>query len=220
MRSGPRPPAHDAVLPAIRRNWFDATMLKLNPLVLSLLALALLTVAARAHGQASGWWTQFAARSPDGVAVAPSGRWIVLVFLSPECPLANAEAPVLDALVKEFAPRGFSFVGVYSDPVIAPDALRQHAKDYGFAFPTVDDRTQRVARTTGATYTPEVFVFSADGTRLYRGRIDDRVGDFGEARPAATRQDLREVLTALAAGRSGPFEDRPGFGCAIPQPVK
>ena len=205
--------------------WPDETglipsMLKLKPLALGLLGLALLPAALRAEGVATGWWGQFGARSPDGAPVAPAGRWIVLVFLSPECPLANAAAPILDALVKEFTPRGFAFVGVYADPAITPEALRRHAQDYGFSFPTVDDRTQRVARAAGATYTPEAFVFSPDGTRLYRGRIDDRVGDFGEARPAATRQDLRDVLAALAAGRSGPFENHPGFGCAIPQPVK
>jgi thiol-disulfide isomerase/thioredoxin len=169
---------------------------------------------------ASGWWRQWEARSPEGAAVDAPGRWVVLVFLSPECPLANAAAPVLEALVKEFAPRGFSFIGICADPAISPATLRQHAKDYGFSFPLVDDRAHRIVRATGAAYTPEVFVFSREGSRLYRGRIDDRVGDFGEARPAATRQDLREVLTALAAGQSGPFADHAGFGCAIPQPVK
>jgi hypothetical protein len=111
-------------------------------------------------------------------------------------------------------------VGVYVDPTLALPALRRHAADYHLAFATADDRVQRLVRATGATYTPEVFVFSPDGARLYRGRIDDRVGDFGEARPAATKQDLREVLSALATGQAGPFEDHPGFGCAIPQPVK
>jgi hypothetical protein len=75
-------------------------------------------------------------------------------------------------------------------------------------------------RLAGVTYTPEVCVFAADGTRLYRGRIDDRVGDFGTARPTAVRQDLREVLAALTRGEGGPFPDGPGFGCAIPEEVK
>ncbi|MDI1320544.1 MAG: redoxin domain-containing protein [bacterium] len=169
---------------------------------------------------AHDWWTNQDVRGLEGAPVAVTGRWIVLVFLSPECPLANASVPLLNKLAEEYGPRGFTFVGVYADPTAGRPVLRQHAKDYGLVFSTTDDREHRLVRLTAATYTPEVFVFAADGNRLYRGRIDDRVGDFGAARPTATRQDLREVLAALVSGKSGPFPDRPGFGCAIPEAVK
>ncbi len=135
--------------------------------------------------------------------------------------MANAEIPVLNDLAAEFAPRGVNFVGVYSDPTAELPALRQHAAEFHAGFVAADDRAQKIVLALGATYTPEVFVFSREeGRLLYRGRIDNRVEDFGAARPAATRQDLREVLAALVAGRPGPFEDRPGFGCAIAQPVR
>jgi len=52
---------------------------------------------------------------------------------------------------------------------------------------------------------------------LYRGRIDDRVGDLGFARPAAAHDDLRDVLEAIAAGKAGPFPGKQGFGCFIPE---
>jgi hypothetical protein len=101
-----------------------------------------------------------------------------------------------------------------------PSALRRHVKDYHIAFATADDRAHRLVRAIGAGYTPEVFVFTRDGALLYRGRIDDRVEDFGVARPAATREELREVLAALVAGKPGPFENHRGFGCSIPEHVK
>lgn len=190
-------------------------------ILLSALALWLLLAApGKAAAAAGDWWARLALRDPEGKPLARPGRWVVLVFMSPECPLANASVPVLNALAREFAAQGFGFIGVYADPALAPAALRTHARDYALAFATADDRDHRLVRATGATYTPEVFVFTAAGTRLYHGRIDDRVGDFGEARPTATQQDLRDVLAALAAGQAGPFPDRPGFGCAIAEAVR
>lgn len=188
--------------------------------LLAALGLALLSAPAPAAGPEPDWWQKLEVRGPDNEPVVPAGRWIVLIFISPECPLANASVPVLDALAKDYAPQEFFFVGVYVDPTIPPDALRKHAKEYALPFATADDRAHRLVRATGATYTPEVFVYTRDGIRLYHGRIDDRVEDFGMARPYAVRQNLHEVLAALVAGRTGPFEERRGFGCAIPEPVK
>ncbi len=183
-----------------------------------LLAAGLLGLLSGANG--ADWWSGLAVRDLAGAPVPATGRWIVLVFLSPECPVANAEVPVLNALAAEFAPHGFAFVGAYADPALELPALRRHAAEYHLGFATADDRAQHLVHATGAHYTPEAFVFSPDGTLLYRGRIDDRVGDFGPARPVAAQEDLREVLTALAAGQPGPFKNRPGFGCSIPEPLK
>ena len=179
-----------------------------------LLVLCLLGLQGRAAGP--GWWEQLAVRTLDGAALKPDGRWIVVVFLSPECPVANVDIPVLNSLAAKFTPRGFNFVGAYADPGLALPDLRRHAAEFQLGFPAVDDREQRLVRAAGATFTPEVGVFSRAGVLLYRGRIDDRVEDFGAARPAAVHEDLREVLTALAAGDPGPFANRPGFGCSIP----
>ena len=169
-----------------------------------------------AQAAEDSWWRALDLRGVDGAAVKPSGRWIVVVFLSPECPVANAEIPVLNALAARFAPPMFQFLGAYADPHLETAAIAHHVADYRLGFAAVDDRGQRLARRTGAAWTPEVCVLSRDGHVLYRGRIDDRVQDFGGPRPAATREDLREVLEALAAGRTGPFPDQPGFGCTIP----
>ena len=198
-------------------------MLKLKLSAVALLAAlgsSVFAAPAVAGAQSDDWWQRLEVRGLDQRPLLGNGRWIVLVFISPECPVANASVPVLNALAKEFAPRGFFFVGAYADPNIPLTALQQHEREYSLAFSTADDRRQLLVSTTGATYTPEAFVFARDGALLYRGRIDDRVGDFGAARPAAVRQDLREVLAALATEKSGPFKSQPGFGCSIPEPVK
>ncbi len=173
-----------------------------------------------ANENVDGWWNQLGLHDLNGGPVTAKGKWIVVVFISPECPVANASIPVLNSLAREFAPVGVDFVGVYADPTLKVSALRQHASDYRLGFPTVDDRNQRLVHLTGATYTPETFVFSHEGALLYRGRIDDRVSDFSSGRPAATHEDLHEVLRALAAEKELPFSRRPGFGCTIPEAIK
>jgi hypothetical protein len=165
------------------------------------------------------WWLRLAVHDLQGRPCQPSGRWLVVIFLGQECPVSNASIPALNRLAAEFGPRGFSFLGAYVDPNTEPAALRAHAADFAIGFDTVDDRAHRLAAAAGAAYTPEVAVFSRGGDRLYLGRIDDRVDPSGAARPAATHEDLRRVLQALAAGSPGPFAANPGYGCAIPEAV-
>jgi hypothetical protein len=196
------------------------------PPSLRLLAAPLLglALALSARGEAAGdpgtWWRRLGIRDLNGAPLHPAGRWVVVVFLGQECPVSNTSIPVLNRLAADFGSRGFSFIGAYVDPTAGLPALRAHAAEYAIGFPTADDREQRLAREAGAAYTPEIAVFSERGERLYLGRIDDRVGPRGAARPAAAHEELREVLAALAAGAKGPFPGRPGYGCALPEAVR
>jgi hypothetical protein len=169
-----------------------------------------------AAGDSSGWWGGLHAVDLQGAPLSPAARWYVVVFISPECPVSNASIPVLNALSAEFSHRGFALVGAYADPTAALADLRAHARDFSISFETADDRSQRLAKAAGASYTPEAAVFTATGTLLYLGRIDDRVGESGAARPAAAHQDLHDVLAAIAAGSRGPFKGVRGYGCDIP----
>jgi hypothetical protein len=182
-------------------------------------ALALACVAADSPSGVPQWWRKLAVTDLNGAMLKPANPRIVVVFLSAECPVSNTYIPVLNKLAADYSPRGFTFVGAYVDPEADLAALREHAKAYAIAFATADDRGHRLASAAAAKITPEVAVFSESGALLYRGRVDDRVGDLGFARPAATHNDLREVLDAIAAGKPGPFPARPGFGCFIPEKV-
>jgi hypothetical protein len=187
---------------------------------LAILALSLAGAAAGAQPEAPPWWRKLAVVGLDGAPLVPDGRRIVVVFLSQECPVSNAYIPVLNRLASDFLSRGFAFVGAYVDPEAGLPALREHARAYAVSFATADDRGHGLVRAASATLTPEAVVFSEEGAVLYRGRIDDRVGDLGSARPAAAHNDLRDVLEAIAAGKPGPFPPKPGFGCFIPERVR
>ncbi|HEY2945014.1 MAG TPA: redoxin domain-containing protein [Vicinamibacteria bacterium] len=148
----------------------------------------------------------------------PGARPAVLVFVRTDCPIANRYAPELRRLQDRFAGKGVAFWLVYPDPSETPDAIRRHQRDFGLGFHALRDPQHELVKATRATVTPEaaVFVAGAAGPRMvYRGRIDDRYVDFGRSRPAPTSRDLREVLQALAAGRTLASRTTPAVGCFI-----
>ena len=143
----------------------------------------------------------------------------VIAFIDPECPAAAMQLPALSRVRTEFTGSDVGFSVAYVDPQKELAALRDHAREYAPAFTAIDDRQQRLARFTGATYLAEVVILDTGGELRYRGRIDNRVDAPGGARPAATRHDLRDALVKLLAGKTIPVDGPKGFGCALPERV-
>jgi thiol-disulfide isomerase/thioredoxin len=145
-----------------------------------------------------------------------SKRAIVIFFTTTECPLSNGYIPEMNRLQKEYAARNVAFYAVEVDTTIADRDVRNHAKDFGIAYPVLIDKQQTLVRLTGATATPEVAVLSNKGAVLYIGRIDNRVEDYGQHRNVITERDLRNALDAVLAGRMVPHASTKVVGCAIP----
>jgi hypothetical protein len=157
----------------------------------------------------------------DGTRVRPFSQsraaW-VFVFTRSDCPVAARYAPELLRLERRLESSGMAFSLVFVDPSEPAASIRAYLRDYGYADVALRDSGHELVRLTGATTTPEaaVFVPAADGPALvYRGRIDDRYVDIGRARPAATRHDLDDVVSAIQAGQRPPFRSTPAVGCLI-----
>jgi peroxiredoxin len=173
-----------------------------------------LTAAAWAHTA-----PDFSLRDTEGVAHTPK-EWvqahaIVLFFVTTDCPLANGYAPEMNRIAQAYAPKGVLFYAVQGDSTVPDEEVRRHAREYGYRFPALLDPLLVLARSTGATVTPEAVVLSPEGAVLYLGRIDNRVEDFGKVRIAATEFDLRDALDAVLAGRPVPHPRTRALGCAI-----
>jgi len=194
-------------LPDPLRRWIGLALFMIGPLA----------IVFPARSSPALGWTQLSLRDLDGAPLTLTARWYVTVFLSQDCPLSNASIPVLNRLAREFSPKGVAFIAAYVDPDADLLALKAHAAAYSLALPAADDRAQRLAHACGITYTPEVVIYSAAGLKLYQGRIDDRVSPSGAARPKATQEDVRLILSALTAEKAVPFSRAEGFGCALPE---
>jgi hypothetical protein len=166
------------------------------------------------------WWRALDPRDVDGTPAVMTEGWLVLVFLDPECPVANGYLPVLNSLVQSCREKGIRFIGVYPDPALTGENLRRHRQEFSIGFPVMQDHNGQLVRMAGAACASEVAVFDGEGKVVYCGRIDDRVGENGASRPEATRHDLQEVLNRLASGETGPFPFHRGFGCFFSNPAR
>lgn len=159
----------------------------------------------------------------DGRAHTPlapaSGRASVLVFVTTGCPIANAMAPEIQALIDDYADGPLDFYLVYVDPEAPRDALLEHSRQYGYRAPILADAAQALAQRLGVTRTPEAAVITAGGELSYLGRINDRYGSLGRRRPVPTRNDLRLHLEALVAGRPVAPTRTEAVGCLLPEPA-
>jgi len=140
----------------------------------------------------------------------------LVIFTCNACPWAKAWQERIAALGNEFSTRGFGVIAVNSnDPAqVADDGfeeMRVRAKDLGLAFPYVVDATSDVARSFGATRTPEAFLFDASGRLVYHGTIDDNAK---EPEKVESRY-LRDALEAVAAGRDVATPQTKALGCSI-----
>ncbi len=100
--------------------------------------------------------------------------------------------------------------GAYPDD--SPDRMAVEAGRWGYPFPYLVDRDQKVARDYGAAYTPDLFVFDSGLRLVYRGQFDSSRPNRGER---ATGEDLRIAVEAVLDGRPVPEPQLPSVGCSI-----
>lgn len=90
-------------------------------------------------------------------------------------------------------------------------AMQQYAKGQQYNFPYVVDQDSKIANAFGATRTPEIFLFDANGKLQYKGAIDDNPNDAGNVK----RVHAREAITELAARKAISVKESRSVGCSI-----
>ena len=90
--------------------------------------------------------------------------------------------------------------------------MTRHAAETGYDFPYLYDESQDVAKAYDAACTPDFYLFDANLTLVYRGRIDD-------SRPGndtpLSGSDLRAALDAVINGQPISDFQYPSGGCNI-----
>ncbi len=142
---------------------------------------------------------------------------LLVMFICTHCPFVKHVEGELAALGNDYRERGVGVVAVGSNdaetyPADGPEGLKEQAERVGFEFPYLFDETQGVAKAYTAACTPDFFLFDADHTLVYRGRLD--ASRPGNDEPVSGAE-LRGALDALLAGGAVPSEQRPSMGCNI-----
>jgi hypothetical protein len=147
----------------------------------------------------------------------PAGPAGVLLFVTSDCPIANAYAPEIQRLCSAFAPKGVACTLVYEDVHIDEAAVRKHRDEYryGPAISSLVDADRAIATRAKAAVTPEAVVVDRAGTVRYRGRIDNKYVAIGKPRRVVTVHDLEDALDAVVAGKPVTAQETTAFGCDI-----
>ena len=156
----------------------------------------------------------------DGRSWSPGdfadAKVLIIVFTCNHCPYVTGSQKQIDELYAEYAPKGVRMIAINSNeteghPTDSFDHMVDRAKELNLQYPYVRDESQEVAWAYGALRTPHFYVFDADRTLQYTGRMMDNPRDTSKA----TTNELREALDALLAGRK---PDKPltnPIGCNV-----
>lgn len=148
--------------------------------------------------------------------ITSNTKGTVVIFSCNHCPYVLAWEDRMVSLGKAYQAKGIHFVLINANDAVKYPAdsfseMVSRAKEQAYPFPYLHDESQEVARSYGASKTPEVFVFDSKGLLRYHGRIDDDYED-----PKAVRShDLREALEAVLAGCEPKTMKTSPVGCSI-----
>jgi peroxiredoxin len=149
-----------------------------------------------------------------------SHKAVVLYFVTIDCPVGNSYVPEMNRIHDAYTARGIAFFAVQADPSVREADVAKYAKEYRYTFPLLLDPQQVLVRHANATITPQAAILSPEGKVVYLGPIDNRVVDFGKARPRATESYVREDLDAILDGKAVPVAAQHSVGCSIPRNIK
>ncbi|MCZ2444364.1 MAG: thioredoxin family protein [Flavobacteriales bacterium] len=152
-----------------------------------------------------------------GIKDVQGEKGTVVMFICNHCPYVKHVLKELIDIGKKYTHLGIGFVAINSNdvenyPDDSPEKMKELAQQAGFSFPYLYDETQVVAKKYYAACTPDINVFDASLTCIYRGQID-------ASRPKndipVTGADLRHVLDCLLQGKTIPTVQIPSIGCNI-----
>lgn len=139
----------------------------------------------------------------------------VVIFTCNHCPYALAWEDRLLEVGREYQHHGVRFLAINSNdaeqkPADSFENMKARTVEKPWPFPYLRDESQDVARSFGALTTPDVFVFDADNTLVYRGAPDADYEDESQ-----NAQYLRDALDAVLACGSPELQETESVGCSV-----
>ena len=149
---------------------------------------------------------------------------LVIAFICDHCPTSQLYETRIKKLAADYQDRGVTLVAIqpnnadavrldemgYTDVGDSFAEMKIRAAYRKFNFPYLDDgETQQVSRQYGPTATPHIFIFDQERKLRYEGRVDNNPRE-----PLVTKQDAREALDALLAGKPVAVAKTPSVGCS------
>ena len=143
-------------------------------------------------------------------------KGLLIAFTCNHCPYAIAVWPRLIRLAQYAKTLEINTVGINPNihpgyPEDAPPRMKEKIKEWGISFPYLVDEAQEIAKVFKAQCTPDLYLFNSGRGLVYHGRFDDNWKEESKVK----RQELKEAIENLAAGKSISQTQHPSMGCSI-----
>ena len=141
--------------------------------------------------------------------------FVVVAFTCNSCPTAVDYEDRLLALSKFLTAKNGVLVAISSNDTRRAEedgleGMQEKARQKKFDFAYLRDEDQTVARTYGATYTPELFVLDKDRKVIYMGALDDSTDAAG-----VKVKYVEAAIAASLAGKSPEVAETVARGCTV-----
>ncbi len=144
-------------------------------------------------------------------SVLKSKAHTTFMFFSPECPVCLVSVDELKRIDSVYS----SLVYVYPGNYYEPEQIRKFHQDYGIGSLAVLDTAKVLVRLLGAEVTPHAIITDQNGSRVYKGAIDDRSPEIGTKKVVITQRYLHDVLDSLSKGAPIARDSTQAHGCYI-----
>ena len=158
--------------------------------------------------------------------VATGKKGLVVAFICNHCPYVIHIAPQLAKLASEYQQKGIGFVAINSNdiqqyPEDDMNHMREEKRQRAYPFHYLLDEEQSVAKAYAAACTPDIYLFDAQQSLIYRGQFDGsrprRIssGNYDSSENQADGSDLRNAMDALLTGGQVTSQQIASMGCNI-----
>ncbi|GAB2723453.1 thioredoxin family protein [Hymenobacter frigidus] len=144
-----------------------------------------------------------------------AAKGYIVVFTCNTCPYAKAYESRIIYLNTKYAPLGYPVMAINpNDASKVPGDSYAAMQTKKYAFPYLQDESQQVAKTFGATRTPHLYILTRQGSAFvvsYIGAIDDNSED---AALVKTKY-VENAMTEIIAGKAPFTNSTKAIGCTI-----
>jgi len=139
---------------------------------------------------------------------------LLIIFMCNHCPFVLAKTDEIKKLHEELGEK-IAIVGINSNDPDYPgegmENMKKFVQEKGIEFPYLLDETQDVARTYGATCTPDPYLFDKDHKLVFHGKLTDAMN------PEDTPKErtMHDQVSKLLKGEKIDKWFDPSLGCSI-----
>ena len=161
--------------------------------------------------------TDVKTKSQVSIRESRGKKGTLVMFICNHCPYVVHCIDCIASMAEEWQPKGVAFLAICSNdvenyPDDSPEKMVAFAQERKLSFPYLFDGTQDTARAYQAACTPEFYLFDAELSLFYHGRLDDSRPN---GQSPVTGKDMAAALEALTAGLKPPENQMPSIGCSI-----